>query len=250
MKPRLSALAAGLFGLLVTSVSSAEPMDPAIERLVLNPGCRTATGEFTGADLDDNGDPDKCVPDDVAFKLVNQYGFRVRADGDALRSHHRIRRLSSLDRSRVHQDLERRRLLGERYPGHSRSPTAIKLRFGTRARSRSCSSTRSSSAKVSASGSSSPASSASCRRRAFSPAARTCASRCSKAFARASAVFCRTSRSAAACAPSPAPLSSSSRPSASTRRSRSRSPSRTPRSSLPGLVTSTSSSSATRAWSI
>jgi hypothetical protein len=76
MKPRLSALAAGLFGLLFTSVSSAEPMDPAIERLVLNTGCRTPAGEFTGADLDGDGEPDKCVPDDASFKkLVNQYGF-------------------------------------------------------------------------------------------------------------------------------------------------------------------------------
>jgi hypothetical protein len=48
-------------------------MDPAIERLVLNPGCRTAEGEFDEAGAGAEG---RCLPDDVAFKkLINQYGF-------------------------------------------------------------------------------------------------------------------------------------------------------------------------------
>jgi hypothetical protein len=55
-------------------------MDPAIERLVLDPNCRTAQGEFNDSDLqvliDGLGRKDHCVPDDAAFKkLINQYGF-------------------------------------------------------------------------------------------------------------------------------------------------------------------------------
>jgi hypothetical protein len=80
MNSRLSALAAGLFGLLLTSVASAEPMDPAIERLVLDPNCRTPDGQFNDSDLaalqaGPGGRP-YCVPDHAAFKrLINQYGF-------------------------------------------------------------------------------------------------------------------------------------------------------------------------------
>lgn len=50
-------------------------MDPAIERLVLNPGCRTARGEFNPAGAGSEG---RCIPDDAAFKrLINQFGFAL-----------------------------------------------------------------------------------------------------------------------------------------------------------------------------
>jgi hypothetical protein len=77
-------LAAGIalaIGCLASATAHAEPMDPALERLVLDPGCATETGAF-------NDDPANlarlysatgkawCSPDDAAFKkLVNQYGF-------------------------------------------------------------------------------------------------------------------------------------------------------------------------------
>ncbi len=67
-------------------------MDPAIERLVLDPNCRTDQGEYvdrdpTGTMTDEewltqlqNGPGGRrwCAPDNVAFKkLINQYGFAL-----------------------------------------------------------------------------------------------------------------------------------------------------------------------------
>ncbi len=49
-------------------------MDPAIERLVLNPECRTEGGEYVDDPAINPGL--KCEPDNAAFKrLINQYGF-------------------------------------------------------------------------------------------------------------------------------------------------------------------------------
>jgi hypothetical protein len=77
MKARPAAVAAGLLALTATFVASAEPMDLALERLVSNPGCRSAEGVFSNPPpLDPSGNPVWCKPDDVAFKkLVNQLGF-------------------------------------------------------------------------------------------------------------------------------------------------------------------------------
>jgi hypothetical protein len=49
---------------------SAEPMDPALERLVLDPSCHDAAGRWN------DSPPVRCLPDNTAFKrLVNQYAF-------------------------------------------------------------------------------------------------------------------------------------------------------------------------------
>ncbi len=66
---------------LGTASAAAEPMDPALERLVLDPSCRTPNGEFTpitNASGMVNGRGGACSPDDDAFlKLVNQYAFAI-----------------------------------------------------------------------------------------------------------------------------------------------------------------------------
>lgn len=65
---RFAALAAGVVVTAISVVASAEPMDPAIERLVVDETCRSDAGEFTGVT--------ECEPDHAAFKrLMNQYGF-------------------------------------------------------------------------------------------------------------------------------------------------------------------------------
>lgn len=59
---------AACFVALTASIAAAEPMDPALERLVENPSCRDSVGRFIG--------PAECRADDGAFKkLVNQFGF-------------------------------------------------------------------------------------------------------------------------------------------------------------------------------
>lgn len=85
MKAPFAALAAGLLVLTAAAGASADPMDPALERLVLDPRCHTGGARF-GAYNDDPanlaalaagpGGRRWCAPDDVAFKkLVNQYAF-------------------------------------------------------------------------------------------------------------------------------------------------------------------------------
>jgi len=79
-------MSARLAGLAVTSVllfasvgARAEPMDLAIERLVLNPSCLSAdgTGRYV-AMAGPNNTALACKPDNVAFKkLVNQLGFAL-----------------------------------------------------------------------------------------------------------------------------------------------------------------------------
>lgn len=69
MNARAIALAAGAAVFTCVIAASAEPMDPAFERLVVDPSCRTDAGEYIpGAPV--------CRADNVAFKkLTNQLGF-------------------------------------------------------------------------------------------------------------------------------------------------------------------------------
>jgi hypothetical protein len=88
MNARLAALAAALIGFGYSALASAQPMNPALERLVMDPNCRTPQGEYR----DGTGEPDPeaflnslengpgqrrwCKGDDAAFaRLINQYGF-------------------------------------------------------------------------------------------------------------------------------------------------------------------------------
>jgi hypothetical protein len=54
-------------------------MDPAMERLVLNPECRDEVGRFTPENIVANAGSSlgvRCEPDDAAFtKMINQFGF-------------------------------------------------------------------------------------------------------------------------------------------------------------------------------
>ena len=79
----LATVSVALATIIVPSVAKAEPMDPALERLVLNPGCHQRPGT-AGGEVGDfgswnpiggPGNRGKCRPDNVAFtRLVNQYG--------------------------------------------------------------------------------------------------------------------------------------------------------------------------------
>jgi hypothetical protein len=82
MSARLAAFAVGSLLLASTAVALAEPMDPALERLVIDPSCRNDLGVYQ--DSDSNLDaleagPGKrrwCAPDHASFKkMMNQYGF-------------------------------------------------------------------------------------------------------------------------------------------------------------------------------
>jgi len=88
MRARLLGLAAGSLLCLASGLAFADPMDPAIERLVLDPACtRTpAPGQPAGQINDDPGaaqallsgpgQRQQCAPDHAAFKkLVSQWGF-------------------------------------------------------------------------------------------------------------------------------------------------------------------------------
>jgi hypothetical protein len=66
----------------VSAVAEAEPMDPAIERLVLDERCRSSAGEFQDDDatlaalLAGPGGKAYCVPNHLQFKrMINQMGF-------------------------------------------------------------------------------------------------------------------------------------------------------------------------------
>lgn len=83
MRARCLLASASIAAALIASQSevNAEPMDPALERLVLNPGCHQLPSngnvENFGAwnPIGGAGADGRCRPDDVAFKrLVNQYG--------------------------------------------------------------------------------------------------------------------------------------------------------------------------------
>ena len=73
-------LAASVAATLVASVSVpalAEPMDPALERLTVNPSC-TAGGEWASDDPSGKTTSVACAPDNVSFKkLVSQYAFAL-----------------------------------------------------------------------------------------------------------------------------------------------------------------------------
>src|SRR5688572_18274830 len=77
MRARVAAcLAVGALGLAQSA--AAEPMDPAIERLVVNPECRDQFGRFTPQGLEADGGTISCEPDNVAFKkLISQYAFAL-----------------------------------------------------------------------------------------------------------------------------------------------------------------------------
>ncbi len=88
MRVRLAASVAATLAACVSAVASAEPMDPALERLVLTPACHAKQGQPYGQWDDtpdpawnDSGRPTRggslpCRPDHAAFKrLVSQYGF-------------------------------------------------------------------------------------------------------------------------------------------------------------------------------
>ncbi|MCL2823487.1 MAG: hypothetical protein FWD57_05795, partial [Polyangiaceae bacterium] len=80
-----SALAAVAI-ILSQSQAFAEPMDPALERLVLNPGCHQTPGRDAGSvsnvgawnPLGGAPGDGRCLPDNVAFtRLVNQFGGAI-----------------------------------------------------------------------------------------------------------------------------------------------------------------------------
>jgi hypothetical protein len=79
MKPRFAAaLALGCCLLGAARAAQADPLDPALERLVTaeTAACRTQAGAFVpGAVTTGNG---SCLPDNAAFaKLINQFGFAL-----------------------------------------------------------------------------------------------------------------------------------------------------------------------------
>jgi len=84
MRARCLLASASIAVALIASQSeaNAEPMDPALERLVLNPGCHQLPSSTGGVanfgawnPAGGAGTDGRCRPDDVAFKrLVNQYG--------------------------------------------------------------------------------------------------------------------------------------------------------------------------------
>ena len=84
MRARCLLASASIAAALIASQSeaNAEPMDPALERLVLNPGCHmlpspsgAASNYGTWNPAGGAGSDGRCRPDNVAFKrLINQYG--------------------------------------------------------------------------------------------------------------------------------------------------------------------------------
>jgi hypothetical protein len=75
MRVRLAAFVAATLVACVSAVASAEPMDPALERLVTNPDCRSKEGVWNDSDPANMGSV-ACKPDHAAFKrLMSQYAF-------------------------------------------------------------------------------------------------------------------------------------------------------------------------------
>ncbi len=78
-----AAFAAGTLVFAATLTAHAEPMDPALERLVVDGRCRTPSGAYvddpaTLAALEADTGRAWCSPDHAAFKrLINQYGFAL-----------------------------------------------------------------------------------------------------------------------------------------------------------------------------
>ncbi len=68
--------ASALAVLLSTSTALAEPMDPSVERLVLDPGCHSGGGPFGAINVGVDGG--RCRPDNIAFKrLMSQYAMAI-----------------------------------------------------------------------------------------------------------------------------------------------------------------------------
>lgn len=78
MTARLAAVfAVGLAVLGVSRAAHADPLDPALERFVLNAGCKTASGVYLGGAFT-NGTTVPCQPDQASFvKLVSQFGYAL-----------------------------------------------------------------------------------------------------------------------------------------------------------------------------
>ncbi len=87
MRVRLAACVAATLVTCVSAVASAEPMDPALERLVIDPRCQQGNGKIGVWDdtpeppwavNPPNGGSIACTPDHAAFKrLINQFGFAL-----------------------------------------------------------------------------------------------------------------------------------------------------------------------------
>jgi hypothetical protein len=80
MRVRLAAFVAVTLVACVSAEASAEPMDPALERFVADPSCRSADGRWSGdtdaATRSGAVDSTACKPDNVSFKkLMSQYAF-------------------------------------------------------------------------------------------------------------------------------------------------------------------------------
>lgn len=77
MRVRLAAFVAATIVACVSGVANAEPMDPALERLVLDSGCKSKEGVWNDAPRADlGGGSPACLPDDASFKrLISQYAF-------------------------------------------------------------------------------------------------------------------------------------------------------------------------------
>jgi hypothetical protein len=74
------ALAVGLLLFGGARAAAADPLDPALERLVSREtaGCRTATGQYVPGAVSADGVAATCLPDNGAFaRLVNQWGFAL-----------------------------------------------------------------------------------------------------------------------------------------------------------------------------
>jgi hypothetical protein len=79
MRVRLAAFVAATLVACVSAVANAEPMDPALERLVLDSGCKTKEGVWNDAPRADlGGGSPACLPDHAEFKrLISQYAFAL-----------------------------------------------------------------------------------------------------------------------------------------------------------------------------
>jgi hypothetical protein len=75
-----SALAVGLLVFGGARVAGADPLDPALERLVSSEtaACRTSSGKYVPGTVSADGMAATCLPDNGAFaRLVNQWGFAL-----------------------------------------------------------------------------------------------------------------------------------------------------------------------------
>jgi hypothetical protein len=80
MRVRLAAFVAATLVTCVSAVASAEPMDPALERLTVDSAGKPSGACHPGGEWDDSpnadGLSDACLPDNASFKrLISQYAF-------------------------------------------------------------------------------------------------------------------------------------------------------------------------------